>query len=37
MVALKFKTTFQKRLGTMLDTLGRKIDGAMQDDGTGSN
>ena len=37
MVALKFKTTFQKRLGTMLDTLGGKIDGAMRDDGTSSN
>jgi hypothetical protein len=34
MVALKFKTSFQQRLTTMVDTLGTKIDTSMQDDGT---
>ncbi len=37
MVALKFKTTFQQKLGSMVDTLGSKVDTAMQDDGTSTN
>ena len=37
MIALKFKTTFQTKLGTILDGLGNKMDSAMQDDGTSAN
>jgi Flp pilus assembly pilin Flp len=33
MVALKFKSSFQTRLTSMVDKLGSNIDNAMNDDG----